>query len=368
MKKQIVNEIFLLRSISCLAVVFIHSIGSALGNVDVYTAIDAKILAIIRTILNFGTPTFIFISEFLLAKSYPEGVPKGFFFKRFKFLLIPYMCMGFIYSFIDIKENQLTMSVSTILVETLKNIFLADYTGYFVIIIFQFYILHVLFNRILRKYKPITVLTVSLLINLAYLGYFNFTNPLSEYVWYYLSWMPFIGWIFYFTMGYYCGLHYEKFKVLLNGKKLLVLIMPIITLVFMLGLRYVGILTIPSSKTVGVLLFTPTVICLAIFLTSKINRVPTFLMVVSNYSFSIYLLHIALISALNSLFTRISQLNVYLLTVIIFVVAVGSSIVVSYLINKIPFGNYVVGNIMMFGKVNKKEKSISIKSNSPKEI
>uniref|UniRef100_UPI0026ED231A acyltransferase family protein n=1 Tax=Niallia circulans TaxID=1397 RepID=UPI0026ED231A len=280
MKKEIINEIFLLRSISCLAVVLIHSIGFALENVDHYNSLDEKMLAIIRTILNFGTPTFIFISEFLLAKSYPDKVPKGFFIKRFKFLLIPYIFMAFFYALIDIQNNEMRFLFSNILIETFKNIFLADYTGYFVVIIFQFYILHTLLNKTLKKYKPTMVLSISLLINLIYLGFFNFTNPLSEYIWYYSSWMPFVGWVFYFTMGYYCGTHYRYFKTLLNKYKLSVYIMPILTLIFVLGLRYMGLLTIPSSKTVGILIFTPAMICLIVHLSLKMKRIP-YLMPVS---------------------------------------------------------------------------------------
>ncbi|PAD85004.1 hypothetical protein CHH57_01450 [Niallia circulans] len=345
MKKEIINEIFLLRSISCLAVVLIHSIGFALENVDHYNSLDEKMLAIIRTILNFGTPTFIFISEFLLAKSYPDKVPKGFFIKRFKFLLIPYIFMAFFYALIDIQNNEMPFLFSNILIETFKNIFLADYTGYFVVIIFQFYILHTLLNKTLKKYKPTMVLSISLLINLIYLGFFNFTNPLSEYIWYYSSWMPFVGWVFYFTMGYYCGTNYRYFKTLLNKYKLLVYIMPILTLIFVLGLRYTGLLTIPSSKTVGILIFTPAMICLIVHISLKMKRIPYLMLIINNYSFSIYLLHIALINVLSPLINKLSFLNIYLFTMVIFLIALSTSILVAILFNKLPYGKYVIGNI-----------------------
>lgn len=65
-----VKEIFFIRSISCLSVVLIHSIA--------VITMNSQPMPTIESILMFSTPSFIFLSEFLLAYSYPNGTPKGF--------------------------------------------------------------------------------------------------------------------------------------------------------------------------------------------------------------------------------------------------------------------------------------------------
>lgn len=73
-----IKEIFMIRCISCLSVVLLHIISMVLmlqaeALADISHTVDS-----FRTLLMFSTPAFIFISEFLLARSYPDGVPDGF--------------------------------------------------------------------------------------------------------------------------------------------------------------------------------------------------------------------------------------------------------------------------------------------------
>lgn len=83
MAKNLVNEIFLLRAFACLAVVVIHSINSVFANFGIrkvpeYMEIN-NVLFVIQILLMFGTPMFVFISEFILANAYKGDAPKGFF-------------------------------------------------------------------------------------------------------------------------------------------------------------------------------------------------------------------------------------------------------------------------------------------------
>lgn len=73
-----IKEIFMIQRISCLSVVLLHIISMVLmlqaeALADISHTVDS-----FRTLLMFSTPAFIFISEFLLARSYPDGVPDGF--------------------------------------------------------------------------------------------------------------------------------------------------------------------------------------------------------------------------------------------------------------------------------------------------
>ncbi|MFB8734669.1 hypothetical protein ACEQPO_14485 [Bacillus sp. SL00103] len=64
-----------------MSVVLIHAIAilSSPQQSSIFTAL-----------LMFSTPSFIFISEFLLAHAYPNGTPKGFMWKRIKAIFFPF--------------------------------------------------------------------------------------------------------------------------------------------------------------------------------------------------------------------------------------------------------------------------------------
>ena len=73
-----IKEIFVIRCLSCLSVVLLHVVSMVLMIQEESLASAAHTVDAFRTLLMFSTPAFIFISEFLLARSYPGGVPAGF--------------------------------------------------------------------------------------------------------------------------------------------------------------------------------------------------------------------------------------------------------------------------------------------------
>ena len=91
MNKKTIDEIFLMRSIACLSIVFLHGIARSFLE-------ENGIVGSISLLLTFGTPTFVFISEFILARSYPEQLPTNFWGKRVKYVLFPYLLFGTFYA------------------------------------------------------------------------------------------------------------------------------------------------------------------------------------------------------------------------------------------------------------------------------
>ena len=172
--KNYINEIFIVRSIACLAIVLLHSLNYAIvGYRENLTTIEYFASSGFGMLFYFGTPTFVLISEILIANSYKDSIPKNFLKKRFKLILIPYIIMAIFYSFVDIHLNSTPLTFKSFIVESLKNIFLGDWHGYFVLIIFQFYILHVLLHNKLKEWKPKLVLSISFIVNLGYLSFFR---------------------------------------------------------------------------------------------------------------------------------------------------------------------------------------------------
>ncbi|KYG27291.1 acyltransferase family protein [Priestia endophytica] len=341
MNKTHVNEIHWLRAIACLAVVSLHAITS--GTTIYYPESFDKIgyiLHIMQMGLMFGTPTFIFISEFLFAKNYKDGMPKGFFIKRLRYLGIPYVFMAMVYAIV-FTEN---ITWGSFTLETLKNIFIGDFVAYFILIIFQFYILHHILYKKLQNLNPKIPLIIAFLINSLYLAFFNFTSPpnneIMEYIWTTGHWLPFPGWVFYFILGFYCGKNYKEFLLLLNNRKNYLFLFFLVSFIGMIILKYFGLPSITSSKRIDIIFYTTSVIFLVLYYSSKIKYTPKFIFKISKYSFSIYLLHKLITDTVGSITN-----NVITHIIILFVISLLFSISVSFIINLIPFGKYLVGNL-----------------------
>ena len=341
MEKKYTYEIYWLRCISCLAVVAIHAISSGvyLYSEDA-SAMSQNFLYAIQMGLMFGTPAFIFISEFLIAKSYPNGLPDGFFRKRIKFILVPYLVMSVVYAIIFVE----TSSISAIFVQSLRNAFLGDFVGYFILIIFQFYILHYLLHKKLKDWKPKKVIGITLIINILYLAFFNFVpEPGSgsfSYFWSRGFWMLMPGWLFYFSLGYYTGKYYNTVIKFINRHKLFIIIMPVFLFLVVVVLRYLELPDSTSSKRIDVIFYTTSMIFLIMFVSSKIKKAPNIVLFISKYSFSIYLLHKLVVDT----FGRLSD-NIFTHTILLFLIGIIFSIVVSSLVNKIPYGELIVGKL-----------------------
>lgn len=354
MKNQgLINEVFWLRCLACLAVTLGHSIGN--GYI-LYT--DTSIYHVGAYILQiailFAVPVFIFISELLLANKYINKVPKGFMKKRVKILLLPYLFMSTVYALLNLE----TWTLQGLITGWIGSILLGKSAVYFILIIFQFYFLHMLFSKYLNRISPKIMIPLAFVINILYLAFFNFieapNNAIANYIWDIGYWLPFIGWIFYFVLGFYCGRDYQRFLSLIKSKWLL--IMPILTLGFMLLMNKWFLLDY-DSKRVDMLLYATSIIFLIIYLSSNIvKKVPKLVMFISNYSFSIFLLNMFFLILLRNI-KQPAFLNIVSFSFSIFLLTLFLCISTAYLFNRFPRGKYFVGKIMEF-KVEQTEQNI----------
>lgn len=346
-EKRISLRSYMVRCIACLAVVAIHSINIIYatyeGNLSnqFLNGLEWGIL-----IFLFGTPTFVFISEFLLAKSYSTKIPEKFLWKRVRYLLFPYITMGIIYAVYSLsKSGELTpISLS---IKILRNIFMADYIAYFIVVIFQFYILHIIFTKYLQHVSARVMIPICLGLNLIYLGFFNFVPPLdivpkAEYIWSRLYWIPFLGWIFYFAVAYYCGKNYESFKTFLNRNIKWPWVMPIVSSLLIGYLKFSQILPEGNSKRIDILFYTISLIFVLFYLTSKTTRLPRFVLLISRYSFGIYLLHLMVVQTLGTIFKGFHPLINLSFT---FILSIVISIALTYIIHLMRIGSYFLGKI-----------------------
>ncbi|MGG3468173.1 acyltransferase family protein [Neobacillus pocheonensis] len=346
MPKKLINEIFLMRSISCLSILLLHSLARAYGD-------ENHTVNMLRVLLTFGTPTFIFISEFILSRSYPQDLPSNFWSKRLKYIMIPYILFGTFYALLKAFEqsissgNNLLSSFGDFL---WRHLLLGDYHGYFILVIFQFYLLHYFFHKYLKKWKPSLVMGIALLINLAYLGFFNFVKPyptvIGVYIWEKFYWIPFFGWLFYFTLAYYCGRNFSLFINFLSKNAKWIISSPLLIGTICLLLFDSQIISSISSKRVDMVFFTTSMILLIYYIATKIPKVPKIFVWISQYSFGIYLIHPVFLALMYAAFTRFSlEIHPFVLTVFYFIGSVLLSIASTFVLNKIPYGIYFAGKI-----------------------
>ncbi|GAE30516.1 acyltransferase family protein [Alkalihalobacillus hemicellulosilyticus] len=349
MKKRYVGEIGVLRSIACLSIVLLHSIMwgmEYIGFLRNLPRISQQILDSVNLFLYYGTPTFIFITAFILGYQYEnrDVHAKSFLRKRLTFILIPYFCMAILYA-----TPYALISPMEFIRKASLNLLIGDFHAYFVLIIFQFYLLFVLFKKYFTRYSSRMILTTTFIINVTYLAVFNFTPPADvpagDYIWTRFYWVPFFGWIFYFAVAYYVGVHYEKVLNLLKKYKLVVIIAPFVTGAIILYLYHSNTFTVHSSKRVDMVLHTLSIIAFLLLLTQSWTRIPKWLLLINDYSFGIYLLHTLYMSILIVII-NLFQLDFGIFTIILlFFGSLFFSIWTIYVCNQFKFGPYVVGRI-----------------------
>ncbi|MET3504333.1 acyltransferase family protein [Halalkalibacter oceani] len=348
MGKQYLHEISFLRSIACLSIVLLHSIDWGMDYISFLAALpnySKLVLDSVNMFLYYGTPTFIFITALILGFSYKgqKEIPENFLAKRVKFILIPYVCMGFLYAF-----PYLLVSSGEFAKKAFLNIFIGDFHAYFVLIIFQFYLFFVWGRSWLDRHPPLKVIGLSLILNVIYLSVFNFTDPVAlpfaDYIWERYYWIPFPGWIFYFTLAYYIGSHYETFSAMIKKYKVWVLIAPFVSGAVLL-LSYHNGFTIDSSKRVDILFHTCSVIVFVLYFAMKMKTVPQLFIKISQYSYGIYLLHTMYMALLIILFDY-TPLNFGIFTILVlFLVSTTFSMLTIFVLNKWKYGHYIVGRI-----------------------
>ena len=349
MKKKYVNEIIWLRTIACVSIVLLHSIAWGLEFVNTLSSLPLYLVAILDSFhifLYYGTPTFIFITAFILGYSYKEKQinSRHFLLSRVKFILIPYFCMGVLYAL-----PYLLISGEQFLIKILLNIFIGDFHAYFVLIIFQFYLLFILIKKWLDTYPPSILIIISLLINFGYLFIFNFINPMavpfSDYIWERYYWVPFPGWIFYFTLAYYIGGNYIQFVTLISKNKIYIFLAPILTSLLVLSFYHNEFLTIHSSKRIDILFHTISIICLFFYITSKIKTLPFLVTIINKYSYGIYLIHTFYITLIIILLNYIPIKFGLFSILILFIGSIICSIITINFLNTFTFGKYIVGKV-----------------------
>lgn len=291
------QEFDILRVMAAFAVIAIHITAG-------YAALTALGYTL-NQLVRFAVPMFIIISGFLL---YYIDIVNGFksvssfYRKRFGHVLWPYFIWTVIYFAVGLIISGGYTGILNLLLQLLKHLLwgTACYHLYFLVIVFQLYILYPLLRICISKQPHITV-TVAFLMTLATqtVLYLNMMNklPLPDN-WQSLYLVAFPVWIFYFALGMYAALYLQKVKAIL-AKNIGLLCIGWLVSIVVLFIDSKLTSTYATSMRPSVMLYTVCTYFFGYGLALHYNKnIGGWLNWLSNQSFLIFLMHPLFLTAL----------------------------------------------------------------------
>ncbi|MEQ8201633.1 MAG: acyltransferase [Syntrophomonadaceae bacterium] len=223
MQKHRLDEIDILRGLTFLAIAMQHSLAVFIYAPDL-DSVSAWISAFLLILIRYAVPMFITITGLVLVYNHGQGgldYPQ-FLRKRFAQAFIPYFAWTIIYYFWSSGGTfPVHLSAAPVAIARLTLSGEACYHLWFMVAIFQFYLLFPFFRWLILKNKdqPIFFLTASFV---TYIGLMwlwrqplpqmaNLQTPWLITLWNYRD-RVFLSWFFYFILGGFAGLYVGQLR------------------------------------------------------------------------------------------------------------------------------------------------------------
>lgn len=295
-KSIYIEEIHLIRAVACLLVVLVHVSATYYYQQDGYN----DITFFFNQIGRFGTPLFAVISGFLLFYHVRQ---KGFQLNKFvtsRFVKVgsPFLFWSLFYIFLLVLLEGATPLAEGRKIFTIDFLLGNSYVHlYFMSIVFQFYLLFPLLQKIRSKQLWTVLLVLSLAINYYFVEHFTpstFNNELIQYA--FSQRALFLNWIFFFIFGGFAAYNWEKIYSLSKKIKLVSLFASIFIIVLTVY-EYNVNGSVSSNRPLN-FIYIPVIFVTLIGLydyISKLNFLKQALTKVGQLSMGIYLVHMFII-------------------------------------------------------------------------
>lgn len=284
------QEFDIIRVTAAFAVIAIHITAGYVTATSLAFALNQ--------LVRFAVPLFIIISGFLL---YYQDSRKNifslsnFYLKRFSRIIWPYLIWTIIYFIIGIILSGVYLNWWNALAQIARHLLwgTACYHLYFMVIVFQLYLLYPFLRTCMQKWPQI-ILIIALVLTvfsqtLLYFDMMNIVVLPRQYQSFYLVAFP--VWIFYFVLGMYIALYHEQIQIRLSGWFWPIIILWCFSLVLLfIDSRLTG--TYATSMRPSVIFYTVATYFLLYGLSHRLHtRVGSWLSWLSQQSFLIFLMH-----------------------------------------------------------------------------
>lgn len=331
---MVIHEWNLLRVVACLSIVVLHATSEIQ---KVAGKIDNETIQLVRVLLTYATPTFVLLSIVIIANRYKEDIPKGFLVNRLKYIYFPFVFFSFIYAFYwsYIVPNYAFTE------RFVRNVFLGDFVGWFVLAILQLYFIFWIMKKI--NVSAEWLLPLMFFIGLLFLTFLNNVSVPDPNLNSVLK-ILFFTWLVYYSVAYVIGTYYE---IIINYavKYRYISILLVLISIGIIAINFFHDKTAVHSRRLDIvpLVFAMTLMVLGFGAKLPRWRIVDFL---SGYAFGIYLIHRLIqyvitpyIVNINSLFGQITVVTVS---------SVLLSIIILKLISYLPYSEYMIGNIRKY--------------------
>lgn len=300
------TEISFLNVVFCLMVIFIHITSYPISSLPADSTV-MKFLFSLQKLCGVAVYGFIFLSGLKLFLNMPEKLDyKKYYISRFKKIIIPYIFFTILYYAYESYRGYYEFNIKALLTFFVNG--KVECHLYFIVIIAQFYILLPLW-KVLTKYKALYVLAISFALNIF------FSAKFSGFVY---NDRIFTSYLFYWLMGCFCGINYDKFTRLLRNRKTIISVLFILFYAAdttFLYLSYAGRLGIRGEIVETVhLMYCIISVIFFYFVSLFAEKVKLcefkFVKEINNASYEIYLVHIFFVHFANDILLNIKGFGV----------------------------------------------------------